>query len=94
MDIKMEEKWRTVCILGVTRYVAEKGVLPTQVVEKNDTRVMRLFSSQSWAYEIIKRTGAKAAELEQCVSLSELAYPALIIGLTNMLEVCEVSYSQ
>jgi hypothetical protein len=43
MEIKMEEKWRTVCISGVTRYVAEKGILPTQIVEKNYTRVMRLF---------------------------------------------------
>lgn len=94
MEIKVEEKWRTQCISGVTRYVAEKGILPTQAVEKNDTRVMRRFSSQPWAYEIIKRTGAKAAELEQCVSISELAYPALIVGLTNIIEVCEVSCSQ
>ena len=53
---------------------------------------MRRFSGRSCAYEIVKRTGAKAAELEQCVSISELAYPALIIGLTNILEVCQVFF--
>lgn len=44
------------------QYLSEKGLLPVEVREKNDARVIRQLSSQFYAYEIIKRTGAKAAD--------------------------------
>jgi hypothetical protein len=75
MEIKMQEKWRTVCISGVTRYVAKKGILPTQAGGKKyytcDETLFQPFLSL-WNHQTngseSRRTGTVCVHFRTCVS--------------------------